>query len=130
MTDYSEFSITKIASEGLKREAERLIKEEGLSETDALRSAASTMDGAGDNPDGTVESVQTCTDLEGNPVAGLTSDDNPTERTDSFAASEEKRQEMADRGKDEAAEWLRQNDPNYLKSLDEKLVKKYQDRRN
>jgi hypothetical protein len=127
MTDYSEFAPTDIASKGLNDESKALM-DEGMSETDALRSAATTMDGAGDNPHGTVESMQTCLDLEGNPVNGLTSNDVPMKRNDEFADNEEKRHEAADAGKDEAAEWLRKNDPNYFKDLDEKLVKKHLDK--
>lgn len=129
MTDYSEFAPTKIAGEGLRDEVEKLMKEDGLSEAEALRVAASTMRGAGDNPRGTVESVQTCTDIGGRTVCGVTGDDIPEQRQDPFAKTEAERHDLADRGKDEAAEWLRQNDPNYLKRLDEKLVKKYKTRR-
>ncbi len=124
MTDYSEFAQTNIGGKGLKDEAEALI-DEGMSETDALRTAATTMDGAGDNPDGTVESVQTCFDLQGNPVEGLTSDDIPRERTDEFSKSEAERHYAADEGKDEAEEWLKKNDPEYFKNIDKKLVDKY-----
>gem|GEM_PF-6032055 len=128
MTDYNEFAPTKIAAEGLRDEVNRLMKEDGLSQSDALRVAASTMSGAGDNPRGTVESVQTCTDIGGKTVCGVTGDDIPEERQDPYAATEEQRHDLADKGKDEAAEWLRQNDPNYFKNLDEKLVKKHQNR--
>ena len=116
MTDYSEFSPTRIAGEGLHNEVKKLMKEEGLSEADALRVAASTMDGAGDNPRGTVDSVQTCRDIGGKPIKGLTGSDGPSERTDFFSETEEKRHEMADKGRDAAAKWLRQNDPNYKKT--------------
>jgi hypothetical protein len=111
MTDYSEFAPSKIAGVGLRDEVKKLMKEDGLSESEALRVAASTMSGAGDNPSGTVESVQTCTDLEGRAVPGLTGDDIPAKRNDSFAKTEAERHDLADKGKDEAAEWLRNNDP-------------------
>lgn len=124
MTDYSEFAQTNIGGKGLKDEAEALI-DEGMSETDALRTAATTMDGAGDNPNGTVESMQTCFDLEGMPVKGLTSDDIPRDRKDEFAKNEEDRHAAADAGKDEAEEWLKKNDPEYFKNIEKKLVDKY-----
>jgi hypothetical protein len=128
MNDNSEFAPTDIACKGINDEVKELI-DEGMSETDAIRQAASTMDGAGDNPQGTVESVQTCFTLDRKPVKGLTGSDSPSERKDEFASTQRARQKSAEKGKDEAAEWLRQNDPNYLKSLDEKLVKKYQDQK-
>jgi len=128
MTDYSEFAPTKYASEGLKNEVKRLV-DEGLTEAEALRVAASTMSGAGNNPGGTVESVQTCMDIGGKCVPGLTGDDSPVERTDPFAATEVKRHEDANKGIDEAAQWLKEHDPNYAKERDERLVKKFRDGR-
>jgi len=117
MTDYSEFAPTKIAHEGIQDEVKRLMKDEGMSESDALRVAASTMSGAGDNPAGTVESVQTCTDLEGRSVPGLTGDDVPSKRTDPYAETEGIRHKKAEAGQDEADEWLKKNDPKYSNPL-------------
>ena len=114
MNDNSEFAPTDIACRGLNAEAERLQKEEDLSPDEAMRVAASTMAGAGDNPQGTVESMQTCFDLEGKPVKGLTGDDNPIERKDEFAKNEEERHQAAEEGVDEAEQWLKEHDPNYV----------------
>ena len=124
MTDYNEFAPTKFAAEGLKQEAEKLMKEEGLSQEEALRVAASTMSGAGDNPSGTVESVQTCTDIGGRSVVGVTGDDIPEARLDPYAKTEQIRHQKARQGVDDAAEWLRKNDPKYLKSMAIKSILK------
>lgn len=120
MTDFSEFAPTDIAYQGLRSEAERLQREEGLSPDEAMRVAASTMAGAGDNPQGTVESMQTCFDLEGKPVKGLTSDDIPVGRTDKFAKNIERRYRAAEIGVDEAERWLMEHDPNYGKTRTKK----------
>jgi hypothetical protein len=114
--DNSELAPTSIAIKGLVDEKNALI-EEGVSETDALRMAATTMDGAGDNRRGTVESLQTCYDLGGKEVKGLTGKDIPEERHDEYAENEEARHSAADAGEDEAAKWLRENDPSYKKQI-------------
>ena len=115
MSDYSEFAPTEISRKGLENEIKRLMREEGLTESEAMRVAASTIDGAGDNPLGTVESVQTCMDITGRPVRGVTGRDSATERTDTFSRTAEKRRTEAEAGIDEAEEWLRKNDPEYGK---------------
>ena len=114
MNNDSEFAPTGIAHQGLNDEAQSL-QEEGMSADDAMRVAASTMDGAGNNSQGTVESMQTCYDLQGKLVKGLTGDDRPRERRDEFAKNEEQRHEAAETGVDEAEQWLKEHDPNYGK---------------
>lgn len=112
MIDYSEFAHTDVARKGISDEVKKLM-EEGVSESDAVRMAASTLDGAGDNPEGTVESVQTCLDIEGRSVVGLTGDDVPIGRKDEYGKNEEQRHAAAESGVDEAEAWLRKNDPEY-----------------
>ncbi len=129
MTDYSEFAPNKYAAEGLRKEVEELM-DEGRTEAEALREAATVMSGAGDNPKGgTVEAIQTCYALGGNPVKGLTGDDAPLDRNDEFAKNEEERHAAADAGVDDAEAWLMQNDPEYFKRKDQSIVKKHSDRR-
>ena len=97
-----------LAERALMREAQRLFDSgEVESLVDGLRRACSTMDGAGNKRGETVESVQTCTDLFGEKVPGLTAPDTITPRTDKLARSETARRRRAEAGKDEAARWLR-----------------------
>ena len=110
-----EFAHTALAQEATFREARRLVDDEGVSWNDAMRAAATTLDGAADHPGKTVESVQTCTDLERNPIMGVSGDDIPEARNDPFGSSERKRHEEAELGLDEAAGWLKKHDPKNTK---------------
>ncbi len=99
-----EFAHTKVAEQALKTEARQLIEERGVSENDAMVIAAATMDGAGEGE--TVESMQTCRNLFGEPVKGLTTDDIPERRQDEYAATEAERHASAEENKDLGALWL------------------------
>lgn len=105
---------TKLASDAIYRCAEDLLRD-GTASTpeEAVIIACATLDGAGDHKGWTVESVQTCTDLEGRPVAGMSTNDCTDIREDEFSDNELLRQEMADLGGDEAEKWLRRNDDKY-----------------
>ncbi|KKT48249.1 MAG: hypothetical protein UW41_C0036G0007 [Candidatus Collierbacteria bacterium GW2011_GWC2_44_18] len=100
----TEFTHSVKAEKGLRDEAARLVREDGLSENDALLAAAMTMDGAGEGE--TVESMQTCRNLFKEAVPGLTTDDIPFARNDEFARSQSKRHKQAERGVDLASIWL------------------------
>ena len=102
-----DFAHTELAEQALRNEARILVEEEGLSEDDAMRVAAATMDGAGDHVGQTVESIQTCMDLFGKPVKGLSTSDIPNRRGDEYAASEAKRHEAADKKMDSGALWIK-----------------------
>lgn len=80
---------------------------------DAIRMAAATLDGAGDREGATVESIQTCRDLGGQEVRGLTTNDTVKGREDKFARDETDRARAADLGVDDAEAWLKKNDPIY-----------------
>lgn len=86
------------------------------SEAEAIRIACATMDGAGEREGATVESMQTCRDLLGESVPGLTTEDGVEGRKDKFAQTKDTRAEKAEEGKDTAESWLRENDPGYRKS--------------
>ena len=92
------------ARKGIFDEAKRL-EEEGMSPVDAMRVAAATMDGAGEGA--TVESMQTCRDLFGEVVPGLTTDDSNEPRSDRYSRTEAKRHSRADSGTDLTALWLK-----------------------
>lgn len=105
---------TELAEKALLTEASRLFEQgEVNSFEDGLRVAASTIRGAADRPGGTVESVQTCTNLQKEAVRGLTTADTVTARRDELADSEDTRAQLAEKGSDEAEKWLKENDPNY-----------------
>ncbi len=99
------FSHSEYSEAGLLEEARKL-EEEGADPNDAMVIAAATMDGAGDNPKGTVESMQTCRTLFGEAVKGLTTSDIPRGRQDEFAESEGERHTNAEENKDLGALWL------------------------
>lgn len=101
------YSHTELGQDAILKEAKRLEAEDGLSPDDAIRVAAATMDGAGDHEGETVESMQTCMDLFGKPVKGLSTSDIPVSRKDKYAATEARRHEAADRNVDPAAMWLK-----------------------
>ena len=110
-----EISYSSLTRKAILKEAERLLKEGVVSDwSEALRIAAATLDGTGE--DVTVEGIQTCRDIGGKPVSGLTTNDSPRKRTDEFSKSVEERAKKAEKGKDLAEEWLRKNDPEYNKS--------------
>jgi hypothetical protein len=117
-----EFAHTDLAEQALRDEAKKLQDEEGLSADDAMRVAAATMDGAGDHEGKTVESMQTCMDLFGKPVKGLSGDDIPEERSDKYAVSEVKRHEAADRNMDLTALWLKLSAIDGGKPVADKIV--------
>lgn len=104
----------RVAADALLRAAYELLAD-GTVETleEAVRIAAATLDGAGEGV--TVESMQTCRDLGGNKVAGLTTDDSVTFRVDPFGETESFRAEEAEQGVDDAEKWLREHDSNYAK---------------
>ncbi|KKT39933.1 hypothetical protein A3K29_03890 [Candidatus Collierbacteria bacterium RIFOXYB2_FULL_46_14] len=104
---FLDFAHTELAEEALRNYAGRLQSEDGIEANDAMRMAATVMDGAGDREGATVESVQTCMDLLKKPVRGLSSDDNALSRRDEFADSARLRHFLARRNMDLAGFWLK-----------------------
>lgn len=118
-----EFAHTELAENALKNYAARLQEEDGIDPNDAMRMAATVMDGAGDREGATVESVQTCMDLLKKPVRGLSGDDNALTRRDEFANSARLRHFLARRNLDLAGFWLKlvEMDPVEGKELGNKI---------
>lgn len=101
-----EFTHSDVAEKGLRDFADEL-ESEGINPNDALRMAASVMDGAGDRSGATVESVQTCMDLLRKPVSGLSGDDNADTRRDEYSESARKRHFLARKELDMGGIWLK-----------------------
>lgn len=118
-----DFAHTELAEMALNEFAARLQKEDGIDANDAMRMAATLMDGAGDREGATVESVQTCMNLLKKPVAGLSGDDNALARRDEFASSARLRHFLATRNLDLAGFWLKliEMDPVEGRELGDKI---------
>ena len=108
---------TRLATDAIYRCAEDLLRD-GTASTpeEAVRIACATLDGAGDHEGWTVESMQTCTDLEGRPVREMSTNDCVDGREDEFSDNELLRHEVADMGGDVAERWLEKNDSEYRKT--------------
>lgn len=98
---------TEFAAKAIRRCAAKLFDDGTASTPDeAIRIACATMDGAGDRKGMTVESIQTCMNLEGRPVPGLSTDDGLAERLDGYAGTVADRRERANNGTDAASLWM------------------------
>lgn len=102
----TEFAHTELADQALRDYAKRLELEDGIDPNDAMRMAATVMDGAADRPGATVESVHTCMNLFKRPVNGLSGDDNSLARLDEFASDARLRHFLARKNCDMAGIWL------------------------
>lgn len=85
--------------------AQQLMDEEGYSWNDASYIAAVEIDGASDEGL-TVESIQTCKDLFGESIRGVSGDDSVKKRQDPFLRSEKRRDFLASIGVDEGGDFL------------------------
>ena len=110
------FAHSELAHRAVMAAAEKIKAETGCTWNEAIRQACTTLEGAANGRYNTVESVHTCRDIGRKSVSGLTTDSIPGSRTDPFVRSEYKRMQEAEAGLDEAARWLKENDPKYSSS--------------
>jgi hypothetical protein len=104
-----DFGFDQESNRAMREEIQNLMDNEGMSYEQAAFAAAATLDGAGELA--TVNSIQTCTDIGGNPIPGLSGPDAAVCRLDENVATEVKRRRAAEKGQDEAALWLEEHDP-------------------
>ncbi|EKD53611.1 MAG: hypothetical protein ACD_61C00007G0021 [uncultured bacterium] len=118
-----DFAHTELAEKALGDYARRLQEEDGINANDAMRMAATVMDGAADREGATVESVQTCMNLLKKPVRGLSGDDNALARRDEFADTARLRHFLASRNMDLAGFWMKliEMDPIEGRELGQKI---------
>ncbi len=110
-----DFGFDEVSDQAIKQEIDHLMKEEEMSYEQAAFVAAATMDGAGELA--TVHSIQTCTDIGGNPIPSLSGPDAVVCRLDEHSATAQKRRRAAEEGIDDAAHWIKEHSPQVYAEL-------------